>query len=109
MILLTFKALHGYCPRYISEMLVHYCPTRTLRSAGKGLLTIPESQLATKEKRSFSLLALKLWNALPEQIRLADPVTSFKSLLKIHLYHKESLSRVYLSEMLFFMFCLVHF
>lgn len=28
---------------------------------------------------------LKLWNELPEQIRSAESVTSFKSLLKIYL------------------------
>ena len=52
------------------------------------LLTIPESRLAAKGDGSFSVLAPKLWNALPEQIRLADSVTSFKSLLKSHLYRK---------------------
>ena len=34
------------------------------------------------------MLAPKLWNALPEKIGLADSVTSFKSLLKSHLYRK---------------------
>ena len=51
--LLTFKALHGLSPIYISEILVPYCPTRTLGSAGKGLLTIPESRPPTQGDRSF--------------------------------------------------------
>ena len=88
LLLVTFKALHGLSPGYIFDMLVPYSPTRALRSAGKGLLTIPESRLATKGDRSFSVLAPKLWNALPEQIRLADTVPSCKSLLKTHLYRK---------------------
>ena len=87
-LLLTFKALHDLSPNYISDLLVPYRPTRTLRSAGKGLLTIPESRLASKGDRSFSVLAPKLWNELPEELRLADSVTHFKSLLKTHLYRK---------------------
>ena len=83
---MNFKALHGLSPSYISEMLVPYCPTRTLRSSGKDLLTIPESQLAATGDRYFTVLAPKLWNALPEQIRLADLVTFFNSLIKTHLF-----------------------
>ena len=88
MLLLTFKALHDLSPSYVTEMLVAYCPNQPLQSVGKGLLAIPKSRLATKGDRSFSVLAPKLWNALPEQIMLADSVASFKSLLKTHLYHK---------------------
>ena len=45
-----------------------------------------DSRFVTKGDRSFAVLAPKLWNALPEKIRLADSVTSFKSLIKTHLY-----------------------
>ena len=38
LLLLTFKSLHDVAPSYMEELLVRYRPTRTLRSADKGLL-----------------------------------------------------------------------
>ncbi|XP_072052036.1 uncharacterized protein [Amphiura filiformis] len=36
--LLTYKALHGLAPRYISDLIEEYKPQRTLRSASQALL-----------------------------------------------------------------------
>ena len=58
-LLITFKARLGLAPIYITDMLTPYEPARSLRS------------------RSFNL---------PEEIRLACSVSSFKSLLKTHFY-----------------------
>ena len=38
--LLTWKALHTAEPSYLSELIFHYAPTRTLRSANTGLLAL---------------------------------------------------------------------
>ena len=40
-LLLTYKALHGKAPAYISQLLSLYTPTRTLRSENKNLLRVP--------------------------------------------------------------------
>ena len=61
-------------------------PNQKLRSSGGALLTIPNSRLKTKGDRPFAIRAPRLWNALPEEIRLAGSVNSFKSLLKTHFY-----------------------
>ncbi|KAK7930462.1 hypothetical protein WMY93_006857 [Mugilogobius chulae] len=40
--LLVFKSLHGLAPKYISDMLVRYEPSRTLRTSGTGLLLVSQ-------------------------------------------------------------------
>uniref|UniRef100_A0A4W5KF35 Uncharacterized protein n=1 Tax=Hucho hucho TaxID=62062 RepID=A0A4W5KF35_9TELE len=52
--------------------------TACLRSSGRPLLTIPKSRLKTKGE-ACSIRAPRLWNGLPEQVRLADSVPLFKS------------------------------
>lgn len=87
-LLLTFKVLNGYAPSYLSSLLEHYVPGRTLRSASKGLLIVPKSTTATYGDRAFSIAAPKLWNDLPVRIRNADSINQFKSLVKTHLFEK---------------------
>ncbi|KAF7647288.1 hypothetical protein LDENG_00174150 [Lucifuga dentata] len=53
---------------------------------GWTLLSVPKSRLKSKGDRAFAIRALLLWNALPEEIKLVDSVSSFKSLLKTHFY-----------------------
>jgi len=85
-LLFTFKARLGLAPSYIAELLTPYEPPCSLRSSGRSLLAVPKSRLRTKGDRAFSVRAPQLWNNLPEEIRLASSVTSFKSLLKTHFY-----------------------
>ena len=85
-LLITFKARSGLAPSYIADILIPYEPARSLRSSGGALLTVPKSRLKTKGDRAFATRAPRLWNALPEEIRLAGSVDSFKSLLKTHFY-----------------------
>ncbi|KAF7655041.1 hypothetical protein LDENG_00061700 [Lucifuga dentata] len=62
-------------------MLTPYEPVRSLTSLGG---TLPKSRLKSKGDRAFAIRALLLWNNLPEEIRLTNSVSSFKSLLKTH-------------------------
>ncbi|KAF7647122.1 hypothetical protein LDENG_00177200, partial [Lucifuga dentata] len=87
-LLLVFKALHGQALIYIGDLLSPHEPDRCLRSSGRNLLTVPESHLVTKGDQTFAVRAPKLWKSLPEELRLAKSVPSFKSLLKTFLYHK---------------------
>ena len=84
--LITFKALHGLAPSYISELIERYVPPRELRSSAKGLLTVPVCNYVTKGQRAFVFRAPTLWNSLPEELRLADSLARFKTLLKTYLY-----------------------
>ncbi|KAF7642022.1 hypothetical protein LDENG_00266100, partial [Lucifuga dentata] len=81
-LLVVFKALHGPVPIYICDLLTFYEPDHCLRSSGRNLLIVPESHLVTKGDGAFAVRAPKLWISLPEEVRLAKSVSSFKTLLK---------------------------
>ena len=85
-LLITFKALRGSAPNYISELLKPYTTARPLRPSDQDLLLIPRTRLKTRGERAFSSIAPTLWNRLPLQLRLADSVSTFKSLLKTYLF-----------------------
>ena len=40
--LLTFKATNNIAPLYITELLEHYVPSRSLHSSSKNLLKVPK-------------------------------------------------------------------
>ncbi|XP_051759449.1 uncharacterized protein LOC127517607 [Ctenopharyngodon idella] len=86
-LLITYKALNGLAPQYLSELLIHYSPSRLLRSQNSGQLIIPRISKSTAGGRSFSYLAPKLWNNLPSIVREADTFCQFKSRLKTHLFN----------------------
>jgi hypothetical protein len=84
--LLTYKALHGQAPTYLTELLIPYRPTRSLRSEHQCHLTVPPSRTVTYGDRSFSVMAPREWNNLPLKIRQSTSTESFKRNLKTHLY-----------------------
>uniref|UniRef100_A0A8C1CZ15 Reverse transcriptase domain-containing protein n=1 Tax=Cyprinus carpio carpio TaxID=630221 RepID=A0A8C1CZ15_CYPCA len=71
-LLITYKALNGLAPQYLNELLLHYSPPRPLYSQNSGNLIIPRISKSTAGGRSFSYLAPKLWNNLPNIVREAD-------------------------------------
>lgn len=86
LLLLTFKALHGLAPQYLSDLLEDYTPGRTLRSSDLGLLTVRQGKRRSLGDRAFSVAAPARWNSLPFEIRHAKTLDSFKSALKRHLF-----------------------
>ncbi len=85
-LLLSYKAINGIVPAYLTNLLSRYNPTRSLRSQNSGLLVVPRMAKSTKGGRTFSYLDPKLWNSLPENIRGSDTLSLFKSRLKTHLF-----------------------
>ncbi|KAL0151164.1 hypothetical protein M9458_053677 [Cirrhinus mrigala] len=84
-LLLIYKSLNGLGPKYIADMLTEYKPNRPLRSLGSSQLEIP--RVHTKQGESaFSYYAARSWNQLPEEIKCAKTLTTFKSRLKTHLF-----------------------
>ncbi len=85
-LLLAYKALNDLAPAYLTNLLSCYNPTRSLRSHNSGLLVVPRIAKSTKGGRTFSYLAPKLWNSLPDNVRGSDTLSLFKSRLKTHLF-----------------------
>ena len=84
-LLLVYKALNVLGPKCISDLLVRYEAPRPLRSSRAGLLSVP--RIKTKQgEAAFSFYAPRLWNKLPEYLRSAETVSSFKSGLKTLLF-----------------------
>ena len=92
--LIVFKLLHCGQPEYLRSLLTISKPLRALRSSANGLLLeVPFCKTETASC-AFAVLAPKLWNALPIDLRaLAEAVGEltasthrFKSLLKTLLF-----------------------
>ena len=85
-LVVTYRALHGQAPTYIRDLLQPYLTSRSLRSSDQGLLVVPRSRLKTKGDCAFEVVAPKLWNSLPLNLRSVDTVDTFKKQLKTHLF-----------------------
>ena len=87
--LITFKALHGMSPGYIKDLICPYQPSRNLRSSSKNLLCHPsKGNTVFYNDRAFCTAAPKLWNQLPDHVRSAPSISTFKSALKTFLFKK---------------------
>ena len=82
---LTYRAIQLHQPAYLSSLLSYYRPSRSLRSSNLGLLTKPTSRTAFGARR-FASAAPDVWNSLPQNVRSAESIASFKSRLKTHLF-----------------------
>ena len=85
-LLMVFKALNGLGPDYLSGLLLTYEPSRMLRSSGNMLLITPKVLTKTFGEAAFYHYGPRLWNSLPEDLRKAENVDTFKSKLKTYLF-----------------------
>ncbi len=74
-----YKSLNGLGPKYIADMLTEYKPNRPLRSIGPRVH-------AKQGESTFSYYAARSWIQLPEEIRCAKTLATYKSRLKTHLF-----------------------
>uniref|UniRef100_A0A803TL80 Reverse transcriptase domain-containing protein n=1 Tax=Anolis carolinensis TaxID=28377 RepID=A0A803TL80_ANOCA len=84
-LVLTYKALNGSGPIYLSEHISSYEPARSLRSSGEALLSVPpasQARLVGTRDRAFSVVAPRLWNTLPTNIRQAPTLLGFRKAVK---------------------------
>lgn len=77
-LLFVFKALHGYTPQYICNLLIPHATSRSLRSSSQFLLSVPLSHFKTKGDQAFAVAAHRLWNSLPLHIRSSPSIYLFK-------------------------------
>jgi hypothetical protein len=86
---MCFNIVNGTAPKYLSDIVSLYTPSRNLRSASDSrLFRIPRRNKKTQGQRSFSYLGPSVWNDLPFSVRHSDTTEHFKTALKTHLFHK---------------------
>ena len=86
-LLLVYKVIHGIAPSYISDLLTPRVNVRSLRSTTAVFpLSIPFTNSNLVYNRSFQYAAPRLWNNLPDSVKVSGCVTSFKANLKTHLF-----------------------
>ena len=86
---LCYHCHSSTAPSYVTDML-HKKPlhTRNTRSSSytMPLLNRPAHSKATLGDRSFSFASSSVWNSIPNDVRCASSLSSFKSRLKTYLF-----------------------
>ena len=82
----VYKCISREAPEYLRDLLEEYRPSLNLRSATKGLLTIPKARLRGYGDRSFSVIGPTLWNRENETVRKSPSLKIFKRQVKTRLF-----------------------
>ena len=86
-LVMVYKAHHNQAPNYISNMLQIQPVRRRLRSSTSSPKFVePRTHCVTFADRSFSCYGPKIWNKLPDSIKVAESIITFRRLLKFHLF-----------------------
>ena len=87
-LMITFKAIHGMAPSYLSNLICIRSSSRySLHNNDTIFLERPKGVMRTTlGARSFHASASALWNSLPAHIRTIDSLPLFKKSLKTYLF-----------------------
>ncbi len=87
---LIWKALHDCAPAYIKDILLPNISNRPTRANYQNQLIVPKRPQNSNKygDQAFENCAPILWNNLPVEIRTTEKLSSFKKLLKTHLFRK---------------------
>ena len=88
LVLITFKAIHEFSPKYISDLISIKSKSNYSLRSNDGLLLSPPvvKTLSTLGDRAFAAAAPKLWNQLPSELRRITFIDHFKQALKTYLF-----------------------
>ena len=86
LVLTCFKSKSDNFPSYISDLLVPYTPSRSLRSSSSNNFSIPRVHLKGFGERAFTFSGPSVWNALPQELKSCSTLGQFKKQLKTHLF-----------------------
>ena len=86
--LLVFKALKYSKPSYLFDLLKPYVPISNILLRSRGRLSEPLISNRVNSEKCFEYHAPRLFNSLPDDIKLLDSVESFKNKLKTYLFLK---------------------
>ena len=84
---ICYNSMSTNSPPYLSDLLTVYTASRQLRSCSdNSVLRRPSVRTVSYGQRSFAYSAPSAWNALPQQVRSSDSVSTFRSRTKTHLF-----------------------
>ena len=89
--LLTFKALHGTAPEYISQLLRLKDPNSIYSLRGNSNPYILKHDFKPNFRGTYGAFSVKaplIWNVLPTEIRSETKLDRFKKLLKTHFFEQ---------------------
>ena len=82
MAVFAFRCRRGLAPSYLSSLIRHYVPGRSLRSERDPTrLEIPRTK-NDHGRRSFPCAAPTVWSSIPQRVRELDALVPFKSGVK---------------------------
>lgn len=87
-LLLAYKTVTKMAPAYLDSLIQVYTPSRPLRSACERRLVLPAQHGSKSLARLFFSVVPKWWNELPNSIRSAESLSTFKRCLKTHLFRE---------------------
>lgn len=91
-LVLAYKVYHFSTPAYFSNKIRKKVSLRSTRSSSLSLLECENDLMKPKLKscgeRSFYFYCVKIWNLLPENIRLIPTLNGFKAQLKTYLFSR---------------------
>ena len=85
-LLLTFKALNGTAPLYLTNLVRFKENACVLWSGSEQYLEVQPTRLKSIGVRAFAAIAPRLWNSIPVTIRNSANVNIFKRAVKTHLF-----------------------
>ena len=86
---LCYLVIRTLAPSYLSDLIQLYVPSRSLRSsADNRIFRVPMTNKVYQGQRAFSFAGPVTWNSLPNDVRHAESLSDFKSLLKTYLFSK---------------------
>ena len=78
----TLKVLNETAPVYLRDLIEKYIPVKMLRSESYSLLRVPRSHTTMYGERSFRASTPRMWDELPNHIKLAASKDIFARFLK---------------------------
>ena len=88
---LTYKALNGLAPPYLSSAFTHVADVpsrRRLRSASTNQLLVPSYRRSTIGRMAFPIAGARVWNDLPSDVTSAPSLAVFGRRLKTELFSR---------------------
>ena len=82
---IVFNVINNNQPTYLKELLKPAAKPRLLRSSSLNNLHVPKAR-TTWGARAFAVSAPSLWNTLPNKLKQSNSITTFRKLLKTHLF-----------------------